>query len=165
MLKEADEKIVTLLDKLIETCKDGQNGFRTAAEKAQSKDLKRFFRYYASQRARFAAELQEEVHRHGAMPSRGGTVGGALHRGWLRVKSAVLGADEAELLAECERGEEAAIQNYEAASHEVLPPGLQTLLANQYKAVKRTRDRIHARQLAAATSAAPAQGPTKVSSP
>lgn len=164
MLKEADEKIVTLLDKLIETCKDGQNGFRAAAERASGKELKRFFRYYASQRARFAAELQEEVHRHGAMPPKGGTVAGALHRGWLHVKSAVLGADEAELLAECERGEAVAIQNYEAASHEVLPPDLQTLIANQYKAVKRTRDRLRARQeqVAAAT---PAQGPTKVSSP
>src|SRR5262249_48764726 len=138
---------------------------RTAAEKAQTKELKRFFRYYACQRARFAAELQEEVHRHGAMPPRGGTVVGALHRGWLKVKSAVLGTEEAELLAECERAEDVVLQNYEAASHEVLPADLQELIARQYRDIKRVRDRLRARQEgAAATSAAPAQGPTKVNS-
>jgi uncharacterized protein (TIGR02284 family) len=164
MRNEADEKIVTLLDNLIETCKDGQNGYRAAAAKAQSKELKRFFRYNASQRARFAAELQEEVHRHGVMPPRGGTVAGALHRGWFTVKSALLGVADADLLAECERGEEAALTTYEAAAHEVLPPAVQTLIANQYKAIKRTRDRVRARQSAAAAGPA-AQGPTKVSSP
>ena len=165
MLKEADEKIVSLLDQLIETCKDGQNTFRTAAEKAPSKELKRFFRYYASQRARFAAELQEEVHRHGAMPPRRGTVTGALHRGWLTVKSALLGAGEADLLAECARGEEATLENYEAASHELLPPELQELIAKQYRDIKRARDRLRARREAAAAAAPPGQGPTKVSSP
>jgi uncharacterized protein (TIGR02284 family) len=150
MLKEADEKIVTLLDNLIETCKDGQNGYRAAAEQARAQELKRFFRYYASQRARFAAELQEEVHRHGAMPPRRGTVAGALHRGWFHLKSAVLGAEEDVLLAECERGEEAALRNYEAASHEVLPTELQTLLANQYKAIKRARDCLRGRRQGAA---------------
>ena len=164
MLKEADEKVVSLLDQLIETCKDGQNGYRAAAERAQTKELKRFFRYYASQRARFAAELQEVVHRHGAEPARGGTVAGALHRGWLTVKSALLGAGEAELLAECERGEEAALGSYEAASHEVLPPELQTLIAKQYRDVKRVRERLRARREAAAGTPPP-QGPTKVSSP
>ncbi|HZY88050.1 MAG TPA: PA2169 family four-helix-bundle protein, partial [Gemmataceae bacterium] len=162
--KEVDAKLVALLDNLIETCKDGQNGYRAAAEKAQSKEMKRFFRYNAGQRARFAAELQEEVHRHGVMPPKGGTVAGALHRGWLNVKSALLGVEEPDLLAECERGEEAVVKNYEAASHEVLPPGLQTLIANQYKAMKRTRDRVHARREAATVEPA-GQGPTKVSSP
>ncbi len=159
MLKEDDEKIVSLLGPLIETCKDGQNGYRAAAERAPSKELKRFFRYYASQRARFAAELQEEVHRHGATPAKGGTVAGALHRGWFAVKSALLGAGEADLLAECERGEEAALNNYEAASREVLPPELQEMIAKQYRDIKRVRDRLRDRRESAA------QGPTKVSSP
>jgi uncharacterized protein (TIGR02284 family) len=163
MQREADEKIVSLLDRLIATCKDSQNVYRAAAEKAQATELKRFFRYHASQRARFAAELQEEVHRHGAMPSRRGTVTGALHRGWLSVKSALLGAGDAELLAECERGEEGAISNYEAASHEVLPPELQELLAKQYRDIKRARDRLRALQEGA--GAPPAQGPTNVNSP
>jgi len=162
MQKEADEKIVSLLDRLITTCKDSQNVYHAAAEKAQATELKRFFRYHASQRARFAAELQEEVHRHGAMPSRRGTVTGALHRGWLSVKSALLGAGEAQLLAECERGEEAALRGYEASTHEVLPPELQELVAKQYRDIKRSRDRLRALQEEVAP---PAQGPTNVNSP
>jgi uncharacterized protein (TIGR02284 family) len=164
MRNEADEKIVSLLDNLIGTCKDGQNGYRSAAERAPSKELKRFFHDNAAQRARFAAELQEEVHRHGAMPPRRGTVAGALHRGWFTVKTALLGAAEADLLAECERGEDAALKNYEAAAHAVLPDALQTLIAKQYRDIKRARDRVHARLSAAAEGAA-GQGPTKVSSP
>jgi uncharacterized protein (TIGR02284 family) len=160
MRNEADEKVVTLLDNLIETCKDGQNGYRAAAARAQSPELKRFCRANASQRARFAADLQEEVHRHGVMPPRGGTVAGALHRGWLTVKTALLGVADAALLAECERGEEAALKNYEAAARAVRPPDLQALIARQYRDIKRARDRGRALQAAAA-----AQGPTKVSSP
>ena len=163
MQKEVDEKIVSLLDKLIATCKDSENAYHAAAEKAQAKELKRFFRQCAGQRARFAAELQEEVYRHGALPPRRGTVGGALHRRWLRLKSVFLGAGEARLLAECERGEEAALRRYEAPAHEVLPPELQELVAKQYRDVKRARDRLRALQEQAGTS--PAQGPTNVSSP
>src|SRR6516162_5770950 len=97
--------VVTVLNGLIETCKDGEEGYRTAARCVNNSDLKVLFTSYAEQRAHFAVELQAEVRRLGADPEKTGTLVGALHRGWTNLKSIVVGADEAAIVAECERGE------------------------------------------------------------
>ena len=77
---------VSTLNDLIETCKDGEEGYKKAAENVQRTDLQNVFREYATQRAQFANELQREVARIGGKPETSGTVGGAMHRGWLDVK-------------------------------------------------------------------------------
>ena len=52
----------SILNDLIETLKDGQQGFREAAEDVQSHDLKTLFSEYSLQRSRFAGELQNLAH-------------------------------------------------------------------------------------------------------
>jgi uncharacterized protein (TIGR02284 family) len=141
-MSEEDAKIISALNDLIETCKDGQKGFSAAADLVQDPKLQQLFRGYAGQRATFAAELQTEVRRYGGHPERSGTVAGALHRGWLNIKSAVLGQDEAAVIAECESGEDAALKNYEEATSVVLPPTVAEVVARQYKEIKDARQRI-----------------------
>jgi uncharacterized protein (TIGR02284 family) len=55
----------TLLNNLIETLKDGQQGFKQAAEGVSNPNLKSLFRDYSQQRSRFATALQDEAGRHG----------------------------------------------------------------------------------------------------
>ena len=38
-----NDKVIGILNDLIETCRDGQNGFKEAAENSTSHDLKNFF--------------------------------------------------------------------------------------------------------------------------
>jgi uncharacterized protein (TIGR02284 family) len=142
-MRRDHEQIISTLNALVETCKDGQQGYRLAAGHVQRKELKRLFRSYASQRADFAAELQAEVRHLGGAPEKGGTVLGALHRGWFNLKSTLVGETEAAVLAECERREELAMKQYEAAASENLPLDLQGLLARQYKEIKDARRRLH----------------------
>jgi uncharacterized protein (TIGR02284 family) len=149
-MKHERDKTVAALNDLIETCKDGQKGYRSAADSAHDPELKQLFSRYSAQRAAFAAELQKEVRRHGGHPEKGGTVLGTLHRGWLNLKSALLGQSDAALIAECASGEDAALKNYEAASHEVLPPDVQQLVARQYKEIKDAHQRVRALKHAAA---------------
>ena len=52
----------SILNDLIETLKDGQQGFREAAEDVQSHDLKTLFSEYSLQRSQFAGELQSLAH-------------------------------------------------------------------------------------------------------
>ncbi len=110
---EHQEKVISTLNKLIETCKDGEEGFRNAAEHMKTTAHKELCIQYSQQRAQFASELTREVQRLGGGPQKSASVSASLHRGWMDVKSAVTGKDDAAILAECERGEETALERYD----------------------------------------------------
>ena len=144
------DDVISTLNNLIETCKDGENGFRTAAEGVKNSELKTLFNTYAQQRAQFAAELQAEVRRLGGDPETSGSVAAAIHRGWINIKSVVTGEDEHAVLAECERGEDSAVHNYEEALQSNLPGDVRDIVERQYRQIKEAHDRI--RTLRDATS-------------
>ncbi len=133
-----------VLNGLIETCKDGDQGFRTAAEGVQDPTLRRLFESYAEQRAGFARELEREVGRLGDEPAESGHVAGALHRGWMKIREAVSGNDEAAILAECERGEDAAVRAYREAVDRGLPGSAGATVEQQYLQVNDAHDHVRA---------------------
>src|SRR5215210_4857326 len=100
-----NDKTISTLNDLIETCKDGEEGFRTAAEGVTDLQVKALFSEYSRQRAEMARELQEEVRRLGGSPEKSGSVSGSAHRGWINIKSAVTGKDPQAIVSEAERGE------------------------------------------------------------
>src|SRR5439155_8729451 len=110
------KEIISTVNGLIETLKDGQRGFKEAAEAVKDPQFKTLFNEYSLQRSRFAGELQSEAIRLGeSKPEDSSSVAGAMHRGWINLKSAVTsGADHA-ILAECERGEDSAVKEYRDA--------------------------------------------------
>lgn len=142
MIHHGDTEIVILLNDLIESCKDSQKGYRTAADHIDNPELKQLLHSYANQRGDFAVALQAEVRRHRGHPEKSGSVAGALHRGWLSFKSTLLGRSETAILAACAHGEEKTLKSYDTASHHVLPPDLQALVAQQYKEIRTARDRL-----------------------
>jgi uncharacterized protein (TIGR02284 family) len=147
-----NDNVISVLNNLIETCKDGQNGFQTAAEGVKRSDLKTLFGLYSQQRAKFAGELQNEVLRLGGDPTQTGSVAATLHRGWINIKSAVTGADENAVVSECERGEDAAVANYkDALADQNLPADVREIIERQSVQVKEAHDRI--RNLERATDA------------
>lgn len=132
-----------VLDSLIETLKDGQKGFNQAAEGVSNPNLKSLFRDYSQQRSRFATALQNEARNHGETdPETGSSATGALHRGWINLKSAVTGGDEHAILAECERGEDSAVEEYKKALQDGLTPSVQELVSRQFAEIKAAHDRI-----------------------
>lgn len=137
------ENVIATLNNLIETCKDGQNGFQTAADGVRNSDLKTLFHTYAQQRAAFAGELQQEVRRLGGDPEKTGSLAASLHRGWINIKATVTGEDEGAVISECERGEDSAKRNYEdALADEHLPGDVRSIIERQYTQVKEAHDRI-----------------------
>jgi uncharacterized protein (TIGR02284 family) len=137
-------EVISVLNGLIETCKDGEKGFRTAAEGITNADLATLFMNYSEQRATFAAELQAEVRRLGGDPESGGTAIGAVHRGWIDIKAAVAGKDEGAVIAEAERGEDHAVREYRKALERNLPTSIQTIVENQYIHVRDAHDHVRA---------------------
>jgi uncharacterized protein (TIGR02284 family) len=138
-----DEGSVSALDDLIKTCKDGESGFRAAAEAVSDSNLRHLFESYAQQRAEFAAELQRELRRLADdEPADSGHASAALHRGWIDVKATLTGRDEAAIIAECERGEDVAVQAFRKALDSELPSEIRVLVERQFLEVKDAHDHI-----------------------
>ena len=148
MAMDKDDVIDTLND-LIETCKDGEQGFMTCAEDIKSFSTKEMF-MVAAQRCREAAqELQREVQLLGGKAETSGSFSGSAHRRWLDVKSAITGKSEASVLAECERGEDVAKESYQRALEKELPPNIRSMVERQYRGVLENHDRVRALEKAA----------------
>jgi uncharacterized protein (TIGR02284 family) len=147
------DDVISTLNNLIETCKDGQNGFQAAADGVKNSELKTLFHTYSQQRAQFAGELQAEVRRLGGDPEQTGSVAATLHRGWINIKSAVTGEDEGAVISECERGEDSAVRNYQDAINGGLPADLRTIVERQYTQVKEAHDRLRALERASGAGA------------
>ena len=137
------DNIASILNELVETSKDGEKGFRTAAEDTKNAELKAVFLKRAQDCATGASELQQLVTRFGGKPEQGGSVAGAVHRGWVSVKAAVSNRDDLAILEECERGEDVAKAKYrDALENEDLPQDARAVVQRQYDGVVRNHDQI-----------------------
>ncbi len=139
-----NDEVVSTLNNLIETCRDGQEGFKQAAEGVERSDLKSLFYDYSQQRAHFVGELQDLVRTLGGDPENTGSMAGAIHRGWINIKSAVTGKDEAAILNECERGEDSAKNQFKETLELALPAHVQHTVQAQYSKVLEAHDRVKA---------------------
>lgn len=139
-----NDSVISTLNGLIETCKDGQNGFKEAAEGVERSDLKSLFYEFSQQRSQFAGELQSLVQSMGGDPANSGSTLAALHRGWIDIKSIVTGKDEEAILNECERGEDSAKSNYRSALEEQLPANVAETVQTQFTSIKAAHDRVKA---------------------
>jgi uncharacterized protein (TIGR02284 family) len=136
------KKLLAQMRMLIQICKDGQAGFRTAAKGVRSSDVKALFIKYANERASFVETLQLEILRMGGDPDKAGSLTSSLHRGWINLKSALASGDEAIILAECERGEDVAEQVYKDASLLHLPPNIKELVSQQFACIRHVHERV-----------------------
>ncbi|MEJ7608848.1 MAG: PA2169 family four-helix-bundle protein [Bryobacteraceae bacterium] len=137
------EETVTSLNELIEICRNAEYGFRTASEHVRNSQLATIFEEYASKRSGFSRALQAEVERLGGTPVDSGTVTGALHRGWIDLKSAFSGGDVGAIVAACETGEQSAVAAYErVAEYTNLTGDARTLVEKQFKSVQEVHNRM-----------------------
>jgi uncharacterized protein (TIGR02284 family) len=135
-------EIRSTLNDLIETCKDSQEGFHSAAEKLKDPEVHSIFLKFYLQRAEFSGELQAEVTRMGGEPATSGSTAAAIHRGWIGLKTALASDTDHAILEEAERGEEAALKNYVEALRKDLPSDLQSIVARQHREIQRTHHEI-----------------------
>lgn len=135
--------IASVLNSLIEICKDGQQGFSDAAETVKNPDYKSLFSELASQRLLYIGELRRLVLSLGESVEEHGSVAGAVHRGWLDLKAALSSGDEHAVLAECERGEDFAVARYKVAvAHDEMPENIRATIEQQYMGVQAAHDRV-----------------------
>jgi uncharacterized protein (TIGR02284 family) len=138
----SNEELIANFNNLIETCRDGQEGFRAAAAGVKSAELRALFEEYSRQRASFVGELQDEVRRIGGDPEQTGSFVASLHRGWMGLRAAIEGDDDGAIVSECERGEDVALANYRAALGADMPASVRSMLERQFAEVKKAHDRV-----------------------
>ncbi len=142
--------VSSVLNELIETAKDGAEGFKTAADKAKEPSLKTLFSKYSTQRAAYAQELQTAVSALGEKPAEHGHVTGSLHRGWINLKEALSKNEDKAIIDEAEAGEDAAKKAYAEALQKTLPTDVKALVQKQNTGVLEAhgviRDLKHSRQ-------------------
>jgi uncharacterized protein (TIGR02284 family) len=139
---EMNKEVQSTIHHLIERCKDGAKGYKTAAEDIEDKDLKDLFRKYAVQRDSMITELQDQLHKMGKTDDESGTLEGTVHRAWIDLKSALTSRDRLRVLEECERGEDYALKAYREALDKNLPGELKPIVEQQYQDVKNAHDHI-----------------------
>lgn len=137
-----DDDLIDTLNELIETCKDGEYGFHSCAQHVQSGELAMRLVGRADDYRQAAAELQRRVVVLGGKPDSTGSVAGALHRGWVALRSSLAGYDDLALLKECERGEDVAARIYRRAIEKSLPEFIRMLVESQYLGVRRNFEQI-----------------------
>jgi uncharacterized protein (TIGR02284 family) len=151
---DTNSAAISVLNGLIETCKDGEQGFRTSAEKVKDASLKSLFSKYASQRAGFVQELSSAVTQLGGDPATSGHIAGTLHRGWINLKEAFARDEDKAIIFEAESGEDAAVKAYKEALASTLPANVGTLIQTQYAGIQEAhgtiRDLKHSLQAASA---------------
>ncbi|RON06475.1 aldehyde dehydrogenase [Pseudomonas brassicacearum] len=155
-MTDINKEAISVLNDLIETSKDGQEGFKTCAQDIKHPELKALFVKRAADCATAAAELQGTVRSMGGDPETKTSVSGDLHRRWVDLKSLLTGKDEEAVLNEAERGEDHALKAYKAAiekidKHNLV--GIRDLVERQYHGAQRNHDQVKAlRNLARARS-------------
>jgi uncharacterized protein (TIGR02284 family) len=137
------KEIISTVNSLIETLKDGQEGFRQASEAVKDSELKSLFNRYSMERSKFAGELQNQLRQIGeSEPETTSSAAGAMHRAWINLKSAITEGDDHAILAECERGEDSAVSEYKKAMEADLSSPLRETVSRQYTEVKQAHDRV-----------------------
>ncbi|SDV47708.1 PA2169 family four-helix-bundle protein [Chitinasiproducens palmae] len=134
--------VTSVLNDLIETSRDGEQGFRKSAEHAKDATVKTLFTTRADDCARAVSELQALVVQLGGKPETSGSISGALHRGWTELKASVSSDDDLALLQECERGEDVAKKRYRQALDSDLPADVRAIIERQYQGVVSNHDRV-----------------------
>jgi uncharacterized protein (TIGR02284 family) len=137
-----NDNAVSVVEDLIETCKDGQKGYQDAASHVKRSDLKTYFNEQSLERARFAGELETELIRLGKPDKKvSGSVSGALRRAWIDTKVSLGGGDRT-ILESVEAGEDNAKESYQKAMSGKLPGDVAEIVRRQAASVQKAHDKV-----------------------
>ena len=143
----SDDKQVA--KELVETLKDGERGFASAAEKLRDGDRAEWattLQQLSEQRAEFHREIVALGHDYGDDVDDSGTLAATLHRGWISLKDALSGDDAGAVLEAAATGEDHAVSEYEKALDQDLSQGFREVVSRQHAAVFSARDEVKALQ-------------------
>ena len=136
-----DTNTITMLNELIQISEDGKIGFAQAGRKATASELKTLFETWSCECGAAATELQGLVMSLGGFPKYSGTISGAAHRGWAKVRSAGSDTNFA-LLEEVERSQDVSKAAYAEVLAGALSKQVHDVVRRQFDGVVRHHDEM-----------------------
>ncbi|MFN3618981.1 PA2169 family four-helix-bundle protein [Sphingorhabdus sp.] len=134
---------IETINSLIKTTIDSVDGYRSAAEDADSGQFQSIFFERANERQRVAEELRQHVRSLGGDPQDDGSVLAGAHRAFMNLRDAVTGRDDQAIIAEVERGEDHIKEKFEAAMQDGnLGTETRSLISQCYDSVKSGHDQM-----------------------
>lgn len=141
-----NDKLVEVLNDLIEINTDRITGYEKASEETKDVDvdLQTIFNKMADESRQYKAELTQEVSRLGGEPAEGRTKLGSIFQVWMDVKATFTGHDRQSVLESCEFGEDAAQKAYRSAlaSDAEIDADTRQLISAQQMSLKTSHDII-----------------------
>ena len=144
-----NKKAISSIHTLLETCRDGKNGYQTAAENVKNPQVRAELQKFAAQREEFIQELESTALKYGESAKNETTVAGlamdaagAVHRGWINLKAAVSSHDSKAVLNECENGDQAALKTYESVMEEDIPSEIKNVVQRQHDQIEAAVNKI-----------------------
>jgi len=137
-------EIIAALNELIRICNDGEEGFKTCIEDASDRhpQLKTILDQCQHECSVAVADLRNIIQAQGGTPEVALSVGAALNRGWLDVRTAIIGKNDEAVLNVCERAQNNAIEHYRKTLEMDLPTEIRMVIERQYQEFLRSRDKI-----------------------
>ena len=138
------KETIEVLNDLVAINNDRIVGYEKAIDetKQEDSDLKSLFTSMIDESRKIKLDLANEVQVLGGEYDRGTTASGKLYRAWMDVRAVFTGHDRYTVLANCERGEDAAQNAYKEALNEHLPDYIHTLLSGQKQTLKASHDKV-----------------------
>ncbi len=140
-----NKESVEILNDLIEIHNDRITGYDRAIKESteENADLKQLFEHMISESHECKMALATEVLVLKGETAEGTTNSGKIYRVWMDVKAIFTGHDRHAILANCEKGEDAAQAAYKTAlADENLPKYLHDMVAGQQAKLKFSHDKI-----------------------
>ena len=144
----ANETITRAFADILNLNRTSVKGYQEAAEEVKSPELKSQLSQYSQQRAGFVSTLEGYAKQYGIDAKEETTIesvatdaAAAVHRGWINIKSAITGQDDAAVLEAAETGEATALKAYETAlSANDIPSGAKTVLQQQHDQILQAKN-------------------------
>jgi len=139
------KETIEVLNDLVAINNDRIAGYEKALDetKEADNDLKSLFTSMIDESRKLRLALAAEVQALGGEYERGTTASGKLYRAWMDVRAVFTGHDRHAVLANCERGEDAAQDAYKDALEENhVPAYIHTLLSGQKQTLKASHDKV-----------------------
>lgn len=140
---QSQQHSIDTVNDLITTTIDSIDGYREAAEDAQSSQFRSIFFDRANERQQVADELQQYVRSAGGTIADSGSLAAGAHRAFLNLRDAVTGSDDEAIIAEVERGEDYIKNKFETAlADDDLDNEARSIVSRCYQSIKQGHDQM-----------------------
>jgi len=142
-MQPGNERVVKVLNSLIETTLDSANGYKDAADAADNPQFKSMFSDRAQRRMELTRRLQDEVRSFGGEPEREQSLAGKAHNKFAELRGKLMGGSDKAVIDEVERGEDAIKAKFERALDDPdLTSQARQLVSTAYGEIKAEHDDI-----------------------